>query len=455
MISEAEAMIEAAPLRADWIVDGMAAVRSVPPKKTWEEYAENLLKFCMPSKKFNPAKLVIVMDTYGPSRIKEMTQRGRGCEGRKIFITEKGQSMPQGKDWMTFLLSGHNKMELIKFLANYYRSEQVRSNLEIPLVFTESSRTWMITPNGVQLLEDCNHHEADTRIIRHASLSQGPVVVVAADTDVFVLLVFANRKISPAETWSMKIGKDSFVDIGRVCEVYGDVCDTLPAFHSVTGCDTTSYPYMVGKIKPLKRLVEKQKSYLLHSFGVPPRSFRAEGDVLSLMQLVLYPGRDGEDYVQTRIRMYEQQKTKSSLSLLPDKHSAEQHLKRANLQTYLWMQCLQKDIDYPSIDDDTGWKETDDGLVPVWYSCSQFPPSLTRRPPRRQRHGYEPGDETSGTDSERRQRQPQPPRKRQRRMCNDNDTSDDESSSSTESEEHESDLPTQSDESESDYSDLE
>jgi hypothetical protein len=93
----------------------------------------------------NPAKLVIVMDTYGAATIKGLTQKRRGHAGRKVLITEKGQSMPQGKDWNTCLHSGEKKTELINFLANYYNSDSVRSRLDIPLVFTESNNAWLIT----------------------------------------------------------------------------------------------------------------------------------------------------------------------------------------------------------------------------------------------------------------------------------------------------------------------
>ena len=56
-----------------------------------------------------------------------------------------------------------------------------------------------------------------------------------------------------------------------------------------------------------------------------------------------------------RIRMYEQQKIKSSLTLLPDKHSAEEHVKQPNLQAYIWKQCVLKDINYPN-PEECGWQ---------------------------------------------------------------------------------------------------
>ena len=58
---------------------------------------------------------------------------------------EKGQPMPKGKDWNASQHCGKNKAELINFLANHYISASFRSKLDIPLVFTESNNTYMIT----------------------------------------------------------------------------------------------------------------------------------------------------------------------------------------------------------------------------------------------------------------------------------------------------------------------
>ena len=43
---------------------------------------------------------------------------------------------------------------------------------------------------------------------------------------------------------------------------------------------------------------------------------------------------------KTRIQIYDKQRVKSSFGLLPDKHSSQEHLKRSNLQTYIWKQTV-------------------------------------------------------------------------------------------------------------------
>ena len=53
---------------------------------------------------------------------------------------------------------------------------------------------------------------------------------------------------------------------------------------------------------------------------------------------------------QTKCRMYLKQKTKSSTNLIPDKGSIIEKLKRANLQTYIWKQSLEQNMEMPSIE---------------------------------------------------------------------------------------------------------
>ena len=57
LISESDAITDESPVRAEWVIDGMGAVRSVTPRNAWAEYAEAYLKFCIPPQTNNPAKL--------------------------------------------------------------------------------------------------------------------------------------------------------------------------------------------------------------------------------------------------------------------------------------------------------------------------------------------------------------------------------------------------------------
>ena len=101
--------------------------------------------------------------------------------------------------------------------------------------------SYEITADSVEVLDSCNHQEADTRLVLHAGSHDSPVVVVSKDTDVLVLLAYAANLLKPKEPWFMKISKTDYIDIKQVVKyLRAGVCSVLPQIHAITGCDTTS-----------------------------------------------------------------------------------------------------------------------------------------------------------------------------------------------------------------------
>ncbi|XP_068213181.1 uncharacterized protein [Palaemon carinicauda] len=334
LMEESSSIEYTPPDQSIWLVDGMAAVRTLPPQQTWRKYGEELLKFCLPPSSSKPLEVGIIFDSYGTATTKELTQirRAGGTPGRRVHIKNADQSIPTGKDWNSFLTIGENKSELIKFLASYFKS----SKLEIPLIVTHESETFRITASGTEILPNCNHHEADTRIVYHASIAKDPVVIRATDTDILVLLCYAYSVCNPEDNWMMKVD-DRYVSVRKVVEHFGDdVCKVLPAYHSITGCDTTSFPYGVGKIKPLKKMRQKGKVHLLAELGTSVHSVQKMEGPRSFMQTCMYSGTDKETFVETRIRMFNKKQVKSSVGILPDGSSADEHIKRSVLQALIW-----------------------------------------------------------------------------------------------------------------------
>ena len=86
------------------------------------------------------------------------------------------------------------------------------------------------------------------------------------------------------------------------CEFFGqELCRALPAFHAISGCDTTSYFFRAGKVRVFKKLIgNPKKCALLNSLG----KGLSEQDIESIkkfIQKVIYSGKDNEDYVTTRM----------------------------------------------------------------------------------------------------------------------------------------------------------
>ena len=86
----------------------------------------------------------------------------------------------------------------------------------------------------------------------------------------------------------MKTSKEQYMNESDVCRAYGKkVCDVLQAFHSVTGCDITSCPYKVGKMKAFRMLVVQNKFNLLPSSGILQSLLQRHENMLTLMQTVM------------------------------------------------------------------------------------------------------------------------------------------------------------------------
>ena len=146
----------------------------------------------------------------------------------------------------------------------------------------------------------------------------------------------------------MKTNPGSFVDIEKNCNVFGNgICHVLPGFHSITGCDTTSYPFGVGKMSCFKKMRCLSKMHLLQDVRKNIDSFKRLDKPKLFFQTILFSGKKNETFVSTRKRLDKNQKYKNSSRLIPDTHSTDEHIKRADLQTFIWRQCIKNIIEYP------------------------------------------------------------------------------------------------------------
>ena len=247
-------------------------------------------------------------------------------------------------------------------------------------MINSEEETWLIDGNMTYDMSRCNHEEADTRLVLHAAMTDSPAVIIAKDTDVLILLIYAMSKLS-TQRWYMKIDHEKYVNVDRLVKYYGtDLCSVLPQFHAITGCDTTAYKFRVGKVNTFKKIVKNEKLRLfLHNVGKEVDV--KEMTIISMkrfFQLVLYCGKDDEDYVDTRVRMYTNMKVKSSAPLMPDPDSLLQEIKRIHLQCFYWLNCLEYFVKRLDVEE-YGWKIEDEYVKPVWFTGKQYPHSFIKR----------------------------------------------------------------------------
>jgi hypothetical protein len=156
----------------------------------------------------------------------------------------------------------------------------IGQSLYLASLFSNPETVKMLIQNGML---DCSclvstQEEADTRITLHALYSdklyqennvQGRIVVKSPDTDVLVHLVhyFPSMK-NTSELWFqtglIPSTKDCrrYIPVHELCKSLNSVvCEILPAAPALTGCDTTSSFFGIGKKSMLKTLKETPNQF--------------------------------------------------------------------------------------------------------------------------------------------------------------------------------------------------
>ncbi len=361
-------------------MDGLTAIRSLQPKKKW---VKGLLQFINPPQDSKAIKVGLINDTYKDNSIKGGTREERGESGVKVQIDGFDQHMLQGSKWQEFLSSGYNKEELLRLILRYLETTKGMMQLKHPHIFTAGNTTYLLRDGRFSVLHNCNHEEADTRLVLHALLADSDVVVVAKDTDVLILLIWAYERKNVGKRWYMKYDHNKYADIGKICKFLGrKICLNMPAMHAVTGCDTTSYLYKVGQVRVMKKLLEAdRKCELLADLG-KDESFSeiTLKNAKEFIRTLMYTGKQKETYVETRIRRYQEMKVKSSMSLPPDPDSVTQVIKGAHYQVYFWKRCDEINIEIiPFANYGWRWCKKQKLVVPIWFTGDQLPPSLQKK----------------------------------------------------------------------------
>ena len=103
-----------------------------------------------------------------------------------------------------------------------------------------------------------NHEEADTRTLlhaNHASSNKKRIILQSPDTDVAVIAIHKAKELQCQEFWFKTGTKDRvrFIPIDLVADKLGNsICEALPGFHALTGRESTSGFFRMGKKKAWK-----------------------------------------------------------------------------------------------------------------------------------------------------------------------------------------------------------
>ena len=380
LIEQAEAVMESPPCQATCIYDGMALIRASNPAATLGQYMSYQLKAFTPPAAWYAKETVVVFDNYIEDQeysIKEAERLERGCSPR-VHLGSNDQQMMGSKDFQWFMHNKENKDELIKRFNDFVEHPEVRNHLKVPLTINHRSITKKITRDDIDVIVECNHEEADTRVVLHAFNSEGSVIVKAKDMDILILMIYAYALKKPEAIWCMQIDHNKFVNVGKIAQFLNEsTCLQLPAFHSLTGCDTTSYFYRISKPSVFEKARKNQSLYLLEQLG-NERTLGEDGEasITKFIHETIYNGKRGDDLVTTRIRQYDKLRVKTTQSIIPDPESIRHLIQRANMAAY-YMKAFSSPVIEKIDPCESGWLREENGcLIPFWYRGPQMPASI-------------------------------------------------------------------------------
>ena len=206
-------------------------------------------------------------DRYSDTSLKSREQGHRCARLKPGKVYEVSEQFQAPGPYEVFAVSA-TKANLLSFLCeNRCENEQVQSTfgssqLYLGGGFTEQTKSVMLTAGSVvdiPALESIQQ-EADTRLILHALYSVknngvDRVVIHANDTDIITTCLFygATYLSDLSQLW-VRTARDAYLPIHEMVAALGpSQCRAMPFIHSLSGRDTTSYPYFTGKMAWFKK----------------------------------------------------------------------------------------------------------------------------------------------------------------------------------------------------------
>ena len=225
----------------------------------------------------------------------------------------------------------------------------------------------------------CTHKEADTRLVLHAvdlSSHHTRLILRCDDTDVLVLLLhYWSRGMLSTEVFmhcwhsGKDITRERYIPVHEIAQRLGqDVCNILSAVHALSGCDSTSSVYRMGK-KTAYSVLTKNDTALQGLGDLQNEStfIRSAKNCVLLMH-----GKKAKKHSSLNdLRYHLATTTDKPASELPPTY--QQHSLRARYQSIIW---CQSHIAKPEIASPVGqgWHmDSVNGLQPIFFRNESAP----------------------------------------------------------------------------------
>ena len=319
------------------------------------------------------ADVYLVFDRYIESSTKQHIRQTRGKAASRRYSLRANSLLPAKNIILTVAT---NKAQLIKLIIQDFEKELNESRPNTLVITGEHPVPIEIRNGKINKRIDMTttQEEADTIIIQQlARLSVETALVIADDTDIFLLLVhfmFNNAIKSKVFMSSPSKGK-AIIDIEATVDRNRNVIRNLLAAHALTGCDTVASLFGIGKLTALKILRSGNHDLDLLGRSSDKSSFPLVQKQATQFILACYGKSKCTSLTDARRHVWSEKVSKARASapaiasLPPTDEAFKQNVLRAHFQLSVWLNALQRDP-LPLQPTDYGWtKNTCDDLEPT------------------------------------------------------------------------------------------
>ena len=206
---------------------------------------------------------------------------------------------------------------------------------------------------------------------------KGRIITKSSDTEVIILCINFIKQMTNTSEFGIQMGnigtiKDNrrFLPIHQLCSSLPEIiCRVLPAVHALSGCDTTSSLFGIGKKSVFKVLKEAAFDFSdLYNLG----DSDTETAISCSRRFVarLYDQKKNyaschQDINKLRVKLATS-KDSSLVRLPPSEAALRQHILRASFQTKIWHASFLAKPPLPS-PLEYGWESFKDSLHPVFF----------------------------------------------------------------------------------------
>ena len=328
----------------------------------------------------------LVFDRYIEFSTKCSARKARGPGGCRAYKLSANSPLPPQKQILTV---AENKKQLIQIIVETLISEGVvPGSYQSRIIITGQGYTPIeIAPAGLVIRRAdlrTTHEEADVIIVAqaiYAAKEEGRnVVIVADDTDVYILLLYHYQAESlsvPMKLQSTQSGR-ALIDIAATVQNLQNIVPELLPAHALSGCDTVAMCHGIGKGKVLKAV--QMNKWSLGFLGDLNATMEDITKQATAFMCRCYNSPCAATITEARIKAWLTKTGRKSASKLPKLCSLpptmeafEENIKRAHFQCAIWRKALQEP---PNLDPtEYGWSRDEDtkSLQPVMLPSSKSP----------------------------------------------------------------------------------